>query len=290
MRLPANYRGCLLTTSWGDQRVIEQLDLQPKGGFVYREISRRRPRRREYFRPVGITLAPDGTCVISDWCDKSYPVPRQGAASGGWNRQPTSIAPVVRADRLTNLSVEELGRLLRHPRQAVRNEAGRLLVHKGAAGIRELEQTLQARDESRTRIQGLWGLVQADKGVDWQRLRSLLLQDAAGEVRAEAVARLGELGLLREELAQASFRHKLLQDPDPQVRFQTLLLLDPKNALDDLLQSIVGYRSFFCNSRAAEIASGPAPDRALYAGQVAARRRFAAGRAQRLAGCSAAHW
>ena len=256
--LPAAYRGKLLTTSWGDH-VIERFDLQPKGASFTAQ-AHDVVRGGEYFRPVGIAMAPDGSCVLSDWCDKSYPVHGKGRL---WRLEPATPEPrpVVRADRLTDLSTEQLGRLLRHPRQAVRNEAGRLLAHKGTAGVRELEQALLARDEPRTRIQGLWGLVQATQGVDWTRLRPLILQDAAGEIRAEAVARLGELGLLRDALAEPSFRRHLLQDADPQVRFQTLVQLDPKNALDDLLNALSDTDPFLV--AAAEIALGRAGQSAL---------------------------
>lgn len=243
--LPANYRGCLLTTSWGDH-VIERFDLQPKGAS-FSAKSRDVLRGGEYFRPVGIALAPDGSCVMSDWCDKSYPVHGKGRI---WRLEPSTSEQkaIVRADRLKDLSAEQLGRLLRHPRQAVRNEASRQLAHKGAAGIVALEQALGDRDEPRTRIQGLWGLVHAGGAVDWQRLRPQVLQDASGEVRAEAVARLGELGLLREALAEAPFRQRLLQDADVQVRMQTLLQLDPKKALDDLLQTLTDTDPFLVSA------------------------------------------
>jgi putative membrane-bound dehydrogenase-like protein len=249
--LPPPYRGRLLNTSWGDH-VIERFELLPKGAsFTAR--SHDIIRGGEYFRPVGMALAPDGSCVMSDWCDKSYPVHGKGRI---WRLSPATPEqkPVVRADRLNTLTAEELGRLLRHPRQTVRNEAGRQLARKGADGVRELEQALLSRDEARTRVQGLWGLVQAGDQVDWPRLRPLLLEDASGEVRAEAVARLGEQGLLRDALADKQFRQRLLQDPDAQVRMQTLLQLDPKNALDDLLQALTDPDSFLVS--AAENALG----------------------------------
>src|SRR5262249_44561096 len=69
-----------------------------------------------------------------------------------------------------------------------------------------------------------------------------------------AVARLGELGLLRQALAESPFRQRLLQDPDWQVRLQTLLLLDPKNALDDLLLALTTTDPFLVS--AAENALG----------------------------------
>jgi putative membrane-bound dehydrogenase-like protein len=256
--LPESYRGKLVTTSWGDH-VLERFDLQPRGAS-FTSRAREIVRGGEYFRPVGITLAPDGSCVISDWCDKSYPVHGKGRL---WRLSgPVSGSQhMVRADLLANLTVEPLGQLLRHPRQAVRNEAGRLLAHKGSAGVRMLELTLRHRTVVRPRLQALWGLVQAGKEVDWLKVVPELLNDPAGEVRAEAVARLGELGLLRERLADQPTRERLLHDSDPQVRLQTLLQLDPKAALNDLLAALADPDPFLVS--AAENALGRAGQSAL---------------------------
>ncbi len=233
--LPAAYRGKLLTTSWGDH-LIERFDLQPRGAS-FTSKAREIVRGGEYFRPVGIALAPNGSSVISDWCDKSYPVHGKGRL---WRLEASASEQhaTVRADQLANLTVEQLARLLRHPRQAVRNEAGRLLAHKGPDGLHALGLALLDHSEVRPRMQALWGLVQAYKEAEWARLWPFLMNDPAGEVRAEAVARLGELGLLRGRLSNATLRHRLLQDPDPQVRMQTLLQLDPKVALNELLAAL----------------------------------------------------
>ncbi len=107
--LPPTYRGRLLVNSWGDH-VIERFDLRPKGASFSAQ-SHDLVRGGEFFRPVGIALAPDGTCVISDWCDKSYPVHGKGRM---WRLEPTTSEQrtVVRADQLKDLPAEQLGRLL----------------------------------------------------------------------------------------------------------------------------------------------------------------------------------
>jgi putative membrane-bound dehydrogenase-like protein len=73
---PAEYRGQLFVTSWGDHR-IDAFRLVPHGASV-------RGQRTtvvsggEDFRPVGIALAPDGSLFISDWVDKSYELHGKG--------------------------------------------------------------------------------------------------------------------------------------------------------------------------------------------------------------------
>ncbi|MEX2175025.1 MAG: PVC-type heme-binding CxxCH protein [Pirellulaceae bacterium] len=68
--LPAEYRGDLLVTSWGDHR-LERYRLKPRGASFSAEMT---PlvRGDENFRPVGMALAPDGSLFFSDWVDKSY--------------------------------------------------------------------------------------------------------------------------------------------------------------------------------------------------------------------------
>jgi putative membrane-bound dehydrogenase-like protein len=68
--LPEEYRGTLLTTSWGDHR-IERYRLTPKGASF---VSTMEPivSGGDDFRPVGIAVAPDGSLFISDWVLKDY--------------------------------------------------------------------------------------------------------------------------------------------------------------------------------------------------------------------------
>jgi len=74
--LPAEYRGDLLVTSWGDHR-LERYRLTPRGASFGAEMT---PvvRGDDNFRPVGLALAPDGSLYFSDWVDKSYNVHGKG--------------------------------------------------------------------------------------------------------------------------------------------------------------------------------------------------------------------
>ena len=74
--LPADYRGSLLVTSWGDHR-IEKFRLEPAGAS-FQAIMKPVVAGGEDFRPVGIAVAPDGSLFISDWVDKSYTLHGQG--------------------------------------------------------------------------------------------------------------------------------------------------------------------------------------------------------------------
>ena len=74
--LPADYRGTLLVTSWGDHR-IERYDLQPHGAS-FRSSMKPVVVGGDDFRPVGIAVAADGSLYVSDWVDKSYTLHGKG--------------------------------------------------------------------------------------------------------------------------------------------------------------------------------------------------------------------
>jgi putative membrane-bound dehydrogenase-like protein len=75
-KLPADYHGDLLVTSWGDHRV-ERYRLRPQGAsFAAERIDF--IDGGENFRPVGICAGDDGNIYVTDWVDKSYQLHKQG--------------------------------------------------------------------------------------------------------------------------------------------------------------------------------------------------------------------
>lgn len=75
-KLPADYIGDLLVTSWGEHRV-ERYRLRPQGAsFAAERIDL--IQGGENFRPVGICTGDDGNIYVTDWVDKSYQLHQQG--------------------------------------------------------------------------------------------------------------------------------------------------------------------------------------------------------------------
>ena len=70
------YHGQLWVTSWGDHR-IERFTLQPRGASCQATVDFV-VQGDNNFRPVDLTIAPDGSLYLSDWVDRSYPVHGQG--------------------------------------------------------------------------------------------------------------------------------------------------------------------------------------------------------------------
>src|SRR5207249_659977 len=118
--LPAEYRGRLLVTSWGDH-VVEQFTLSPRGASFTAKATVL-VRGGEDFRPVAIATAPDGSLYLSDWVDKSYPVHGKGRI---W-RVRMKDAPKddgLRPSKVAGLETEQLRKLLSDPRREIRAAA-----------------------------------------------------------------------------------------------------------------------------------------------------------------------
>lgn len=81
---PAEYRGRLLVTSWGDQRV-ETYTLARKGTSVTAKMT---PlvQGDDSFRPVGMAMGLDGNLYVSDWGSSSYNLNKMGRL---WRIRPT---------------------------------------------------------------------------------------------------------------------------------------------------------------------------------------------------------
>ena len=90
---PGEYRGRLLVTSWGDQRV-ETYTLTRKGTSVTAKMT---PlvQGDDSFRPVGMAMGPDGNLYVSDWGSSSYNLNKMGRL---WRIRPAHNfkAPVLK--------------------------------------------------------------------------------------------------------------------------------------------------------------------------------------------------
>ncbi|WP_254510829.1 PVC-type heme-binding CxxCH protein [Anatilimnocola floriformis] len=131
--LPAEYRGELLVTSWGDHR-LERFTLQPRGAS-FSATMKPVVTGDQNFRPVGLALAPDGSLFMSDWVDKSYPIHGKGRiwhlrAKNPQKREPLSDDPAL---------------ALAHPHRPWREAAARKLTREKAIEIATTDKNERAR-------------------------------------------------------------------------------------------------------------------------------------------------
>lgn len=158
--LPADYRGKLLVTSWGDH-VVEVFALEKRGASVEAK-GKVLLRGGEDFRPVGIAVAPDGSLVLSDWVDKSYPVHGKGRLWRVRAKKPGGDG--LTPEKVKGLETKRLAELLRHPKVEVRRAAATGLRGKGEAGYEALAAALRDPD-ARVGLAALWALTRPG-GVD----------------------------------------------------------------------------------------------------------------------------
>ncbi|WP_425615480.1 PVC-type heme-binding CxxCH protein [Anatilimnocola sp. NA78] len=138
--LPAEYRGELLVTSWGDHR-LERYTLKPRGASFSAEM---KPvvTGDQNFRPVGLALAPDGSLFMSDWVDKSYPIHGKGRiwhlrAKNAPKREPLS---------------DDLAKALAHAHRPWREAAARKLTREKAIEIASKAKDERARSAAAKQI------------------------------------------------------------------------------------------------------------------------------------------
>jgi putative membrane-bound dehydrogenase-like protein len=226
--LPAEYRGRLLVTSWGDH-VIEQFTPSPRGtSFTSRPSVL--VRGGDDFRPVAMVTGPDGALYLSDWVDKSYPVHGKGRLWRIRARSPQGDDG-LRPSAVGALETAKLPALLRDGRRNIRTAAALALALRGAKGEEALAAALKEEKDLRARMHALWGAARLPQASALKLIEGAL-GDAAPEVRAEA-ARL--LGRMRPAGASAPDEGRLLKlataDPSALVRLQALGQLRAKRSL-----------------------------------------------------------
>jgi putative membrane-bound dehydrogenase-like protein len=237
--LPADYRGNLLVTSWGDH-TIERYQLLPRGASFAARMQTV-VRGGEDFRPVAIAIGPDGTVFFSDWVDKSYPVHGKGRI---WRLRSQTAPPDdgMRPARVAALAVDRLGPLLGHPRQDIRHAATIALAGKGKASKPLLARLLAGKGDTRAQLQALWAA--ARLGSEGSDLVATALENPTPEIRAEAARVV--------DLAGPEIEKRLLQlackDQSPGVRMQAILRLGTPATFKALLPYLADADPFLVSA------------------------------------------
>ena len=252
--LPEEYRGRLLTTSWGDH-VVEQFTLVPRGASFGAKGSVL-VRGGENFRPVAIATAPDGSIYLSDWVDKSYPVHGKGAI---WRlrmkQRPKDDG--LRPSKVAKLGIDRLHPLKAHPllsdpRREIRLAAGEAIVKPylavGSEGdLMRVGAALNSSDaNARARLAVFWNIVRLEPRFS-HALFENMVKNSAPEVRAEAVqlmARTVPAGP-RDEGSLLALATK---DPSAYVRMHAILQLRNKESLQKILPVLADSDPFLAGA------------------------------------------
>lgn len=211
--LPAGYQDALLVTSWGDHR-LELFRSQPHGASFRAEMEVL-AEGNQWFRPVGIATAPDGTIYVSDWVDTSYPVhgkgriwrlrakpgvevvaPKQGVPTPKPTAAQQRMAQLLATDPPEQFDALQTALVDDDPfiQSAAIHALARPAFH---------QQVRQATEHADPRVRQGTLLALRRAAEDWEGVRGAFLHGASSP-EDEAVLR------------------RLVRDPDPMVRYLTL--------------------------------------------------------------------
>ncbi len=168
------------------------------------------------FRPVDLTLGPDGAVYVADWCDKRathvdsidtwdrsngriYKIQKPGSRPDS----PAAVGglPAGRID-LARLSSEELVELLAQPNDWFRREARRSLgERRDRMAAPFLRKNIVDGNGDQLALQSLWALYASGGFTD--ELAIQLLRHRGEDIRAWAVRLLGDAGEVSPPIAEA---------------------------------------------------------------------------------------
>jgi putative membrane-bound dehydrogenase-like protein len=221
--LPDEYRGDLIVTSWGDH-IIQRFKLAERGAS-FTSQPQTMIRGGESFYPVGIATAPDGSLVVTDWADKSYPLHGKGRI---W-RIRTKESPPDDGLRPSQIATQDSGSLIKslgHPNRSIR-DAATAALSRNKANRDLLATVLASSNDTRASVHALWALHSIDSKALITR-RAFF--DKRPEVRAAAVQSFADFAT--EERDQDELGRILTRDKSDSVRLQALLGLHAPGVRD----------------------------------------------------------
>lgn len=232
--LPESWEGSFITNDFRANR-INRFQLEEQGsGYVSQQMPDVLWTDHVAFRPVDISIGPDGAIYVADWYNPiiqhgevDFHDPRRDQERGRIWRITAKGRRLVKKPKLVGASVEELLDILKQPEVWSREQARQQLKERGAEKVAEpLQRWIdrlddQREDDERLALEALW----VSQAIDVFNgpLLDRLLQAKTPNVRAAAVRALqlwhGHVADLPTILDQA------VKDPHPQVRLEGVIAL-----------------------------------------------------------------
>lgn len=232
--LPPEYRGNLIHCEWG-QGEIARFVVERDGG-TYKVVKREMLLKGGpgSFRPVGITVSPDGMGFLiadwnySGWMNKNEQTgrllkltytgkPSQAAPKPAW------YIPAGQGQKF-DATTSELLAGLSHPAESVRLVAQRRLAERGHDSVSPLVELLQnASAPAYARWHAIWALDMIDGGKEGRRAIVAVLADEKADVsvRMQGARELGT----RQAPEGVTALVAALSDPSAALRFRAAIAL-----------------------------------------------------------------
>ncbi len=232
--LPESWAGTMIANDFRANRV-NRFRLEPQGsGYVSRQLDDLLWTDHVAFRPVDVSLGPDGAIYIADWYNPiiqhgevDFHDPRRDQQHGRIWRIVAKDRPLVKTPKLSRLPAEQLLNLLKLPEEWTRAQARQVLKEKGADQVvPALEKWVAQLDRSAADyehhlLEALW-VYQAVQVINEPVLLALL-QAKSPNARAAA---LRALQRWHKKIADVpGILERAVKDEHPQVRLEAVIAL-----------------------------------------------------------------
>ena len=216
--LPVQFHNQIIHTDPGPN-VVRSYPVQKNGaGYTAGIINILKGEKDQWFRPVDVCVAPDGSLIIADWYDPGV----GGHAAGDQTRG--RIYRVAPRGSKYNIPKEDYNTVqgaitaLQNPNLSVRYHAFTALQQMGEKALPDLEQYWTRAPDPRMSARAFWVLVKMPGADAEQYIRQAIKANNA-DLRITAI-RAG-----KEMHADIGIIRALVNDPDPQVRRECALAL-----------------------------------------------------------------
>ncbi len=176
----------------------------------------------QWFRPIDVAAAPDGSIFVADWYDPGVGGHEAGDQTKGriYRISPKNTPYKTASIDLSSVAGSLVG--LQSPNQATRFLAHSNLKQFGAQAIPDLEKLFNTAQNQRMRARAFWLLAESENGNQFIEKAA---KDANPDIR---IAALRAAYLYKKNMLETV--RSLLSDPDPQVRRECALTLRHNNS------------------------------------------------------------
>lgn len=221
--LPDDIQGCALIGGYFGS-VVELHRLEDDGaGFKSTQLPKLVKSSDPSFRPVDVSIGPDGAMYLCDWFNPvighyqaSYADPRRDRTHGRIWRITAKGRPLVKQPALADMKPAELLEQLKSPERWTRYQAKRLLFDLPAEDVLKAAEAFIAKNEDERVLMEVSGLFESHEATNAALVKRLLVAKDAG-VRAYGARTAGKLPNALELLATA------VRDEHPRVRLEAVV-------------------------------------------------------------------
>lgn len=227
--MPANLQGAAFIGGYYGNTVDLHRFVDDGAGFKTERIVSPIISSSKAFRPVDVSVGPDGVLYACDWFNAvighyqaSYADPRRDRSHGRIWRITAKGLPTVKQPDLVSMSESELFTQLGSPERWTRYQARRLLFNRPTEKVAAAVDAFIAKDRSESQYLEAMGVLQSH-GLVRTALLDRLQSSADFRIRAYAARVVGEWSSLLPDV-QVRLA-KAIADKQPRVRLEAVVAL-----------------------------------------------------------------